>query len=48
MVYARSGTALVVFFTNDITGEYGEAEDMIGRTSRKIIDYFDRVSAARQ
>ncbi|WP_353265747.1 serine hydrolase [Gemmatimonas sp.] len=47
MVYARSGTVLIAFFTNDITGQYGEAEDMIGRTSRKIIDYFDRVSAAR-
>jgi beta-lactamase class A len=47
MVYARSGTVVIVFFTNDITGQYGETEDMIGRTSRKIIDYFDRVSAAR-
>ena len=41
MVYARSGTVIIAFFTNGITGSLGEAEDMIGRVSRQIIDYFD-------
>ena len=47
MVYARSGTVIIAFFTNGITGPYAETEDMIGRTSRMIIDYFDGVSASR-
>ena len=47
MVYARSGTIIVAFFANGITGQYAETEDMIGRTSRKIVDYFDRAVASR-
>jgi beta-lactamase class A len=46
MVYARSGTVIIAFFTNGITGSLGEAEDMIGRVSRQIIDYFDGVPPA--
>ena len=47
LVYARSGTVIIAFFTTGITGPYAEAEDMIGRTSRKIVDYFDGVIAAQ-
>ena len=46
MVYARSGTVIIAFFTNGITGSLGKAEDMIGRVSRQIIDYFDGPVAA--
>jgi hypothetical protein len=41
MVYARSGTVIIAFFTNGIVGLPAETEDMIGRVSRQIIDYFD-------
>lgn len=41
MVYARSGTVIIAFFANGITGPYAETEDRIGRVSREIIDYFD-------
>lgn len=41
MVYARSGTVLIAFFVNGVTGQLGETEDMIGHVSRQIIDYFD-------
>lgn len=41
MVYARSGTVIIAFFTNGITGPYAETEDRIGRVSRLIVDYFD-------
>ena len=46
IVYGRSGTLIVAFFVSGITGSYAETEDMIGRTSRKIVDYFDRVAAS--
>jgi len=45
MVYARSGTVIIAFFVNGITGVPGETEDMIGRVSRQIIDYFDGSAA---
>ena len=41
MVYSRSGTVVIAFFANGITGPYAEAEDRIGRVSRVIVDYFD-------
>ncbi len=46
MVYARSGTVIIAFFTNGITGSLGDAEDMIGRVSRQIVDYFDGPTVA--
>lgn len=47
MISTRSGTVVIAFFVNGITGPYAETEDMIGRTSRRIVDYFDGVAAAR-
>ena len=41
MVYARSGTVIIAFFVNGVTGQLGEAEDLIGQLSRQIIEYFD-------
>jgi len=43
IVYARSGPIVVAFFSNGITGPYGEAEDQIGRIASLIVDYFDGV-----
>lgn len=43
MVYAKSGTIVVSFFTMGITGPYAETEDRIGTVSRLIIEYFDGV-----
>jgi reactive intermediate/imine deaminase len=45
LVSARSGTVLIAFFANGVTGSYGEAEDRIGRAARDIVDYFDRAQA---
>lgn len=44
MIYSPNGTLIVAFFTNGVTGSMGEAEDRIGRTSRAIVDYFDRAA----
>lgn len=41
MVYARSGTIVISFFTMGITGPYAETEDRIGRVSQLIVEYFD-------
>ena len=46
MVYARSGTVIIAFFCNGLTGNLGEVEDMIGRVARQIIEYFDGNTAA--
>ncbi len=46
MVYARSGTVIIAFFVNGITGNLGETEDMIGRVARQIVDYFDGTGSA--
>jgi beta-lactamase class A len=42
IVYAKSGSIVVSFFLNEITGNYGEAEDHMGRITRQIVEYFDR------
>jgi reactive intermediate/imine deaminase len=42
LVSARSGTVIISFFVNGVTGSYGEAEDRIGRAARDLVDYFDR------
>ena len=44
MVYARSGTIIISFFTLGITGPYAETEDRIGRVSQLIVEYFDGVN----
>lgn len=47
LVSARSGTVIISFFVNGVTGSYGEAEDRMGRAARAIVDYFDGVSPPR-
>jgi len=42
IIYARSGPIVVSFLGNAITGNYGEAEDRIGRTAQRIVEYFDK------
>lgn len=41
LVTTRSGSVVISFFATGITGQYGEAEDRIGRIARKIVDHFD-------
>ncbi|MEO8680947.1 MAG: FG-GAP-like repeat-containing protein [Vicinamibacterales bacterium] len=47
LVSARSGTVIISFFVNGITGSYGEAEDRMGHAAREIIDYFDGLPPQR-
>ena len=42
IIYARSGPIVVSFLGNAITGNYGEAEDRIGRVAQQIVEYFDK------
>jgi hypothetical protein len=42
VIYTASGPVVVAFFSNDIRGSYGEAEDLIGRTAQRIVEYFGR------
>jgi beta-lactamase class A len=42
IIYARSGPIVVSFLGNAITGNYGEAEDRIGRFARQLVEYFDK------
>ena len=42
IIYARSGPIVVSFLGNAITGNYGEAEDRIGRLAQQIVEYFDK------
>lgn len=41
ILYTKSGPVVVVVCSNDITGNYGDAEDQIGSLARRIVDYFD-------
>ena len=41
VIFAKSGPIVVAFFSNEITGSYGEAEDVIGQVARRIVEYFD-------
>ena len=41
ILYTKSGPVVVVVCANNITGNYGEAEDRIGELARRIVDYFD-------
>jgi hypothetical protein len=36
----------VAFLVNENTGSYGEAEDQMGRTMQKIVEYYDRRGGA--
>ena len=47
LVSARSGTVVIAFFVNGVTGSYGEAEDRMGRAARAIVDHFDGGAQAR-
>lgn len=42
VIYARSGPIVVSFLGNAITGNYGEAEDRIGRFALQLVEYFDQ------
>jgi len=42
IIYARSGPIVVSFLGNAITGNYGEAEDRIGRLAQQIVEHFDK------
>ena len=44
MVYGRSGTIVIAFFANGVTGTYAETEDRIGQLARLIVEYFDGVN----
>lgn len=41
ILYTKSGPVIVAICANNITGNYGEAEDRIGALARRIVDYFD-------
>lgn len=47
LVSARSGTVIISFFVNGVTGSYGEAEDRMGHAAREIVKYFDAAVAPR-
>lgn len=42
VIYARSGPIVVAFLGNAITGNYGEAEDHIGRFAQQLVEMFDK------
>jgi beta-lactamase class A len=42
IIYAASGPVVVSFLGNAITGNYGEAEDLIGRTAKRIVELLDQ------
>jgi hypothetical protein len=45
MVYARSGTIVISFFTLGINRRpYAETEDRIGHVARLILEYFDGIN----
>ena len=42
VVYARSGPIVVSFLGNAITGNYGDAEDRIGRFAQQLLELLDK------
>ena len=42
IIYARSGPIVVAFLGNAITGNYGEAEDRIGRFAQQLVELLDK------
>ena len=41
VVYLKSGPTVMVFLSNQIRGNYGEAEVRIGEIARQVAEYFD-------
>jgi hypothetical protein len=41
MIYARSGTLVMVSLNTGVAGPIAEADDRIGRLARLVVDYFD-------
>jgi beta-lactamase class A len=41
IIYSRSGPIVIAVMVNGITGNYGEAEDRIGRIATLVVDHFD-------
>lgn len=42
VIYLRSGPVVVSFLGNAITGNYGEAEDRIGRFAQQLVELLDK------
>jgi len=42
IIYARSGPIVVSYLGTEITGNYGEAEDRIGRFAQQLVELLDR------
>lgn len=42
IIYGGKGPIVVSFLGNAITGNYGEAEDRIGRFAQQLVEYFDK------
>ncbi len=42
IIYARSGAIVVSFLGNAISGNYGEAEDRIGRFAQQLLELLDK------
>ena len=42
IIYGRSGPIVVTFLGNAITGNYGEAEDRIGRFGQQLVELLDK------
>ncbi len=42
IIYARSGPIVVSYLGNAITGNYGEAEDRIGRFAQQLVELLDK------
>lgn len=42
IIYARSGPIVVSFLGNAITGNYGDAEDRMGRFAQQLVELFDK------
>lgn len=42
VIYAKSGPIVVTFLGNSITGNYGDAEDKIGRFGQQLLELLDK------
>jgi len=42
IIYARSGPIVVSYLGNSITGNYGDAEDRMGRFAQQLVELFDK------
>jgi beta-lactamase class A len=45
IIYARSGPIVIAVLVSGITGNYGEAEDRIGRIAQTVVNHFDGVKS---